>query len=392
MSNAEKVGENHADTLIKYYKRSRALTYLLFTFTIFVFIKIAFNVNFNFRRVTFNILLIQQVFSYIKLLDIGNLIDISYYINFGNSNIKLLDICIIFVGILVYTFIFELIRSKGALSFNDSLDINFIVQKAPVSLSSINSIYRNFSIYVVGILTLYLLDKGSYLELIFLIFVYLSYYLIIKTVKVTLNDNLFSYWALKSINEDKIETLSTKICNLFFKTFISYDSKHSQFNEAFIKIPRFQKMYLNYKSAIDKLKNNYPYKITKRYYLTYITMRIQGIIFSLSVIWIAIGVFCNFNILTIVITIFTFILWFFQISLFKHIPNSRCDILLYDHLEPIKGIYIIEDFPGNDYIVVKTDKHKSFESLRIMKSSIKAVLVTVNQNFDISTEEEQTKV
>jgi len=217
-------------------------------------------------------------------------------------------------------------KNKGVLSFYEQ-GLNFEVKgfKFAIGISSINILFVLFSFIIYIIMVLYLLNKNGLLELLMvsslIVCFVLTMFTAINTIAI-----IFNYDALKLLidEDDKVNRKKNSILN-YWKILI----------------------------IVTKVQNN---------------------LFELSIIWLMIGILLNYNLISIALIECIFLLWFFQISLFRNIPNYKADIFCDD--EYISGAYIIEDFNSDSILLLKPRIGKN-QQIRISKRTIKKMIFTV---------------
>jgi hypothetical protein len=164
-------GRNRVDRLIELYYRSIIVSFILICFTAITLIIHYSKVYSIFQQIGD-----FHVYNYIYFINNTSIININgnSIPNISGNNVPLTYLLIAFVGLIIYTYFYDTIRNKGALSFEKNFDIGTSVIKFGINVSSIYILYAIFGSLIVIIMSLYLFIKGAWIEIIFLLINLLS--------------------------------------------------------------------------------------------------------------------------------------------------------------------------------------------------------------------------
>lgn len=264
---------------------------------------------------------INVIYVLLEKLNIANFFNVNNYLaDINNVNLTIEVVIGTIVVLIFYTYFFEFINRKGVKIYDaDKNEGKWFL--------SILSIFSLSFILLLIPLIIYLVFQFRIIELLtVLTFYFILRFNIIKIPNSTISI-LFNYKSLKFLNSPCFQYSGEGV---------------------------------SYRTAFCQLYKN-----------------IQQLILFSSFIMFLMGILLNFNLLSMLFIETTLILWYFSITLVKHIPNHSVDIIFNDssHLS-INHAYIVEDF-SDDYIVVLTEDLEKKEQLKVYKNSINKILCKV---------------
>jgi hypothetical protein len=235
---------------------------------------------------------------YINKLNINNFFNISYYMDNASSVIISKEAVIAAViGIIIYAYFFEYIKKKGVLA--NVIDPS--IKYEGILFPTIHNLLSYFYLILYLFMILYLLTKQAFIETFILTYAVLLYRSSISQVGILTIKNLLNY------------------------------------------------------NVLDKMNNNLiGIGITQRSYIEKLYNKILKWVFVSTLIWICVGLFFNFNIVSMLFLETSFIVWYFYINLIKYIPNHKVKLIGEKDLT-FEDAFVIED-SSSDYKLLLTKK------------------------------------
>lgn len=284
-----------------------------------------------FHNLTLSLSYFKPISDFIYVLNFHQLIDL-YFSGTNILDISSLKIIGVIGLFITFSYLLVVIKEKGVLA-NEVVDSDY-----NNSINFLLIMIQYFAFYVIIFLVMaaFLLNQLKIFEFISYLVIIIYFMLSVAILLFTVS-NLYSYKSLLYLNIEKTPLI--------------------------IQLITFSK------------------KQTLRNFLEGMSNRIlRNILLSLF-IWILIAYFLSFNIITVLFLVSALVISYYYISLIKHIPNSKANIILNNSANArYNDAFLTQDFPSKDYVEIITPYTRDNEQIKIMKSSIEQIKYDVFKN------------